>query len=1493
VVDELLFRLFLPRWEAREGAAMALAEVVRAAPPAMGAGVGAPGRGGRRLEDLVTRCLALLLLDRADDFGDGGRSTAPVRSAASSLLAECVSKMTPGDAARALRKVEGVAAAPSWQARHGTALVLARLARAPAGDAGDAGSTPARVAACAVALCRDASEDVAMAAGSALGQLARCRPEALSLAMPGPAGASLADAAAEALACTARAGAGDPPGCLAAMLPLAGTLCAAVSAAGDQARASVRLCRHVLPLVLAATAHPEACVRERAWRAAADAVFSALPLARPSASALDVVLRVCARAVVSDGHEDCAVAAARCLRGCLDIAEPAGLDVDAVCAALASDLLDAAATHDGAVPVAPVAGCPPGLERRVARVAAGVDASAFCALLRASSSSGVTQDSRVAVCAAAAAVAAAGRGSLCRGLVRRVAERAARLGGAAHLSLAEASSVLRFCSFCAWPGLGAGAMDAEALEPEDGDTPSDAATVASGGIAASAAVEARAPGLWGGEDATALGEADEVVSSASHGSAMLQVVAALAAAASDDGNSSVAHQGRWGAQAGLALRAASEAAGVMLATGRAAQLVERGEEASRAVESLGVSWARQGGGRAPTLEAAVADRLAELREADPGSAEARALDRRWVALRPRLARAAATLAGDLAALAGVPSGAPLTGVCSVALEAAARPGVRPLMPGCDSYLGHSLGLAASRARGIALTGAAWSATSGLEDAASQGDTPAWRRAVVDAAGSSPAAAAAVLARLGARLEETRATGAGSAAVLGLVALSLRGALSRPWAVGAERLAAAARELAGPVISLVSGGDDDETRRAAGMCFGLLVRAGALLSSRGDGGSGAEPTAFEARVAAVNRARDMASRASMAEESPLQRAREAVLDAEARGEAAGRAGMPRHRDAGASGDAAPAGGAFPAERLPEACLPGGDFLLRPYQEAGALWALQMRRLGVGAMLCDDMGLGKTAQALCATAAADDGGGPARTLVVCPSSVVRHWSKEAAALMGGRVRTAEYAALAGRSAGRADALAAFLGAPSGASPVVVVSYNMLRRDAEGLRAACAWTSIVFDEVHALRNPDSAVAGAARRLRGLFRLGLTGTPVHNSPVDLWAVFDAVSPGLLGDRPSFEAGFHRPVRAASREGASAALHASAAAALRSLHSLIRPFVVRRTKAAVLPELPPKVIQDVPCELSGEQRRAYDAFVGGDGAALLDSAAAAGVGPEDADGGAAARSHPLALVSRLRQICNHASLASSASATGPFPISSSGKLLALHSLLEQCGLSLGRADDERGDEATAGRRDDGDQAGQTRAARKRRAGAGGSSSAKRARLELADDHDAALLAGSALAGERHRVLIFSQSRRMLDLVRSSVLGPYFPAARFGRIDGTVQAGSRQDVVDRFNGSGELDGVLLTTATGGVGLTLTGADVVVFLDHDWNPVNDLQAMDRAHRIGQTRTVHVFRLVAQDTLEERIMGLQAFKRRVAEALVSADGESDCATDVAAAVATLRE
>jgi TATA-binding protein-associated factor len=133
--------------------------------------------------------------------------------------------------------------------------------------------------------------------------------------------------------------------------------------------------------------------------------------------------------------------------------------------------------------------------------------------------------------------------------------------------------------------------------------------------------------------------------------------------------------------------------------------------------------------------------------------------------------------------------------------------------------------------------------------------------------------------------------------------------------------------------------------------------------------------------------------------------------------------------------------------------------------------------------------------------------------------------------------------------------------------------------------------------------------------------------------------------------------------------------------------------------------------------------------------------------------------------------------------------------------------------------------------------------------------------------------LIFVQLKGMIDIIENQLLKKYLPSVSYLRLDGSVDVSERHNLVQKFNDDPSIDLLLMTTRVGGLGLNLTGADTVIFVEHDWNPMADLQAMDRAHRLGQKKVVNVYRLITKNTLEEKIMGLQRFKLHIANSVIN--------------------
>jgi SNF2 family DNA or RNA helicase len=283
---------------------------------------------------------------------------------------------------------------------------------------------------------------------------------------------------------------------------------------------------------------------------------------------------------------------------------------------------------------------------------------------------------------------------------------------------------------------------------------------------------------------------------------------------------------------------------------------------------------------------------------------------------------------------------------------------------------------------------------------------------------------------------------------------------------------------------------------------------------------------------------------------------------------------------------------------EGVAAGVEAVLRPYQRAGAAWLRAARGHG-GAVLADEMGLGKTVQAIAVLAAHTDRAHP----IVCPTTLVGNWVRELAKFAP-EVRTLSYFGT--------DRQTLLNTAAPGT--VVITSYGVLRSDADAL-SRHDWDVVVLDEAQQIKNPDALAARAARDLPARLRVAMTGTPVENRLDELWSLLAFTNPGVLGTRARFRRRFAGSIE---RGG-------SAAAAVR-LHEIIAPHILRRLKRDVAPELPDKIDATVVCPLSDEQHRLYRASVEG--------AFAAGLGS-----GQSRRGRILALLTRLKQICNHPEL--------------------------------------------------------------------------------------------------------------------------------------------------------------------------------------------------------------------------------------------------------------
>jgi superfamily II DNA or RNA helicase len=450
----------------------------------------------------------------------------------------------------------------------------------------------------------------------------------------------------------------------------------------------------------------------------------------------------------------------------------------------------------------------------------------------------------------------------------------------------------------------------------------------------------------------------------------------------------------------------------------------------------------------------------------------------------------------------------------------------------------------------------------------------------------------------------------------------------------------------------------------------------------------------------------------------------------------------------------------AERFTPAVPSTLQCALRDYQAEGFFWMSRLARWGAGACLADDMGLGKTVQAIAVLLDHADSGA---SLVVAPTSVCGNWAIELQ-------RFAPSLAVYRMSrTWNEESLAAL-----GARDVLLCSYTMLQQHAERL-GAVAWRVAILDEAQAIKNAETKRAQASLGLQADFRLALSGTPIENYLDELWSLFQFLNPGLLGSREAFQKKFAGPIERdrdpAARQG---------------LRTLIRPFLLRRTKADVLSELPPRIEQTVVVEMEAEERAFYEA---------LRQRALERLAALDVKAGAR-RVYMLAEITRLRRACCNPALIE------PEAGLPSAKLAAL--------------------------------------------------------LELVDE----------LLRNGHKALVFSQFVGHLHLVRAALEAR---GIKLQYLDGSTPAAERDRCVAAFQ-SGEGALFLISLKAGGSGLNLTAADYVIHLDPWWNPAVEDQASDRAHRIGQDRPVTIYRLIVQDSIEERILALHRDKRDLASALL---------------------
>jgi superfamily II DNA or RNA helicase len=442
------------------------------------------------------------------------------------------------------------------------------------------------------------------------------------------------------------------------------------------------------------------------------------------------------------------------------------------------------------------------------------------------------------------------------------------------------------------------------------------------------------------------------------------------------------------------------------------------------------------------------------------------------------------------------------------------------------------------------------------------------------------------------------------------------------------------------------------------------------------------------------------------------------------------------------------------------------VMRSYQKAGFQWLKMLRRYHLHGILADDMGLGKTIQAI---SVLSDLPSDRISLVVCPKTLLFNWAAEIDKFNP----SLHYVVYEGSKPERLELL------KQQAVQIIIASYSIILNDRQELRKI-PFEYIILDEAQHIKNSVALRTKAIKELRCRNRLALTGTPMENSPTELWSIFDFLLPGYLPTLSRFKSEYVNITDEKVNKH-------------RHLASMISPFLLRRKKREVLIELPDKQEQISFCRMSEVQEKLYVEVIEAVRKTLL---------PRMDNSEQGQFIHVLAALTRLRQICNHPSLVNK---DLKHDEDFSGKLENLMEILE--------------DAVSSGR----------------------------------------------------KVLVFSQFVEMLQLVRDLLKKRRIS---FEYMDGSTR--QRQRHVDNFNNNTQVRIFLISLKTGGFGLNLTAADTVVLVDPWWNPMGENQAIDRAHRIGQTKKVNVYKLITKGTVEEKILSLQKSKIELFESIVE-DGQ----------------
>eukprot|EP01105_Mastigella_eilhardi_P026838 TRINITY_DN793_c0_g3_i1.p1 TRINITY_DN793_c0_g3~~TRINITY_DN793_c0_g3_i1.p1 ORF type:complete len:1215 (-),score=342.83 TRINITY_DN793_c0_g3_i1:36-3680(-) len=535
-------------------------------------------------------------------------------------------------------------------------------------------------------------------------------------------------------------------------------------------------------------------------------------------------------------------------------------------------------------------------------------------------------------------------------------------------------------------------------------------------------------------------------------------------------------------------------------------------------------------------------------------------------------------------------------------------------------------------------------------------------------------------------------------------------------------------------------------------------------------------------------------------------------------------------------------------------------LMDFQRDGIKFLYSLYERQMGGILADDMGLGKTVQTIGFVASLfgdivipffkipsskdapqqpKPAGMTPHVLIVAPASVLENWQNEFYKWAKIRVEP-----LLGSEKAKDELLKK---AKKGKVKVMIAGYETFRSRIEDVKQI-DWNCIIFDEVHKVKNKGSLVAKSCKNLPTTRRFGLTGTVMQNNFEELWTLIDFTSPGYLGSLDEFRRTYVNPIKTGQRRGALLSDVGRARSCSSELSRKLRHIVLRRDKSVISEMLPGKEDNIVFCKLTDLQTRCYQRALASPvyeelcnrftrcacGSGIpCDQCPCQGLRDTLKPDAVDWRKEIFRAITNLQKIANHLSLLNSVPAD-------TQEKQARDQEFRQCVLAedLAQVDEceARGScDALCGKM-----------------------KALRCLFATWQEH-------------KKKVLLFSHSTRTMDLLEVFLTGEKIS---YDRLDGTTPVSCRQRIVSHFERSPSTSTLLASVKVGGLGLNITAASVVVVFEPNWNPSHDLQAQDRAYRIGQSQYTTVYRFVSAGTIEEVTYDRQIYKQQMAGIVLEA-------------------